>query len=125
MIEVRPYIDSAGRNSFGRWYDAQEDEVKTRITFYLDRLERGSSAAKGVGAGVMELRLNFASGYRIYFGREGETLVILPAGGTKKRQQLDVADAQQLWREYKQRKRENDATYDKLQRDGKGRPPKE
>jgi putative addiction module killer protein len=72
----------------------------------LDRLERGSSTAKGVGVGVMQLRLNFGPGYRIYFGKDGEMLVILLGGGTKKRQQLDIVAAQQLWREYKQRKRE-------------------
>jgi putative addiction module killer protein len=54
----------------------------------------------------MELRLDFGPGYRIYFGKDGEMLVILLGGGTKKRQQLDIVAAQQLWREYKQRKRE-------------------
>jgi putative addiction module killer protein len=72
----------------------------------LDRLQRGGSAAKGVGAGVIELKLDFGPGYRVYFGRDGATLVILLGGGTKKRQQSDIVAAQQLWREYKERKRE-------------------
>jgi putative addiction module killer protein len=50
--------------------------------------------------------MDFGPGYRVYFGKDGETLVILLGGGTKKRQQPDIAAAQQLWREYKQRKRE-------------------
>ena len=45
-------------------------------------------------------------GYRIYFGRDGERLVILLGGGTKKRQQDDVHKAQNLWADYKQRKKE-------------------
>ena len=106
MIEVRQYVDRQGRNPFERWFGKLDDEVQARIAVALYRLERGSSAAKGVGAGVMELRLDFGPGYRIDFGKDGETLVILLGGGTKKRQDNDIVGAQQLWREYKQRKRE-------------------
>jgi putative addiction module killer protein len=71
------------------------------------RLGSGNfSAAKGVGAGVFELRLNFGPGYRIYFGSDGDQLVILLAGGSKKRQQSDIEAAHALWAEYKKRKRE-------------------
>jgi putative addiction module killer protein len=52
------------------------------------------------------VRLDFGPGYRIYFGKDGETLVILLGGGTKKRQQADIANARALWQEYRQRKRE-------------------
>jgi len=73
----------------------------------LDRIEQGNfSLAKGVGAGVLELRLDFGPGYRVYFGKDGEVLVILLGGGSKKRQQADIEAAQALWREYKMRKRE-------------------
>lgn len=73
----------------------------------LDRLERGNfSVAKGVGSGVFELRLDFGPGYRVYFGKDGERLVILLGGGTKKRQQADIDTAIAHWKEYKQRKRE-------------------
>ena len=54
-----------------------------------------------------KLRLDFGPGYRVYFGKDGEALVILLGGGTKKRQQADIADAQMLWREYKRRKAED------------------
>ena len=63
-------------------------------------------AAKGVGLGVMELRIDFGPGYRIYFAKDGATLVILLGGGTKRRQQVDIEAAQHLSREYKQRKLE-------------------
>ncbi len=62
--------------------------------------------AKGVGAGVSETRIDFGPGYRVYFGKDGDTLIILRGGGTKMRQQKDVEAAQDLWREYKQRKRQ-------------------
>ncbi|WP_258162750.1 addiction module killer protein [Rhizobium sp. TH2] len=48
--------------------------------------------------------MNFGPGYRIYFGYEGKELIILVAGGSKARQQNDIAEAQSRWRDYKQRK---------------------
>jgi putative addiction module killer protein len=84
-----------------------DDGTQARITVLLDRLERGNfSVAKGVGSGVFELRLDFGPGYRVYFGKDGERLVILLGGGTKKRQQADIDTAIAHWKEYKQRKRE-------------------
>jgi putative addiction module killer protein len=105
VIEIRQYIDCRGRNPFGRWFEKLDEEVQARVTVSLDRLERGNfSVAKGVGAGVYELRLDFGPGYRIYFGKDGERLIVLLGGGTKRHQQVDIEAAQVLWREYKRRK---------------------
>jgi putative addiction module killer protein len=69
-------------------------------------LEQGSfGSVKGVGEGVLEYRIDFGPGYRVYFGRDGDTLIILLNGGTKKRQQRDINDAHKYWLEYKQSKR--------------------
>jgi len=107
VTEVRQYVDRLGRNPFDRWFGKLDDDVQARVAVALDRLERGNvSAAKGIGAGVFELRLDFGPGYRVYFGKDGERLVILLGGGTKKRQQDDIATAQALWQEYKSRKKE-------------------
>jgi len=62
------------------------------------------SAFKGVGGGVLEYRVDFGPGYRVYFGLDGDTLVILLGGGTKKRQQRDIEIAKSRWTDYKQRK---------------------
>jgi len=64
------------------------------------------SNAKSVGAGLQEYRIDFGPGYRIYFGRDGERLVILLGGGTKARQQDDIRRAQALWSDYRRRKKE-------------------
>jgi putative addiction module killer protein len=55
-------------------------------------------------AGVLEYRIDFGPGYRIYFGKDGDALVILLGGGTKKGQQHDIAAAHARWKGYKQRK---------------------
>lgn len=107
MIEIRQYVDRLGRNPFERWFKNLDGSVRARITVFLERLEFGNlSAVKAIGAGLFELRLDFGPGYRVYFGKDGETIVILLGGGTKKRQQADIDSAGELWREYKQRKRE-------------------
>ncbi len=73
----------------------------------IARMEGGNlSNAKGVGAGVFECRIDFGPGYRVYFGRDGSTLVILLGGGTKKRQRNDIAAARGFWTDHKARKRQ-------------------
>lgn len=107
MIEIRQYIDRSGRNPFDRWFKRLDDATQARIVVSLDRLERGNlSGAKSAGGGVLELRLDFGPGFRVYFGRDGERLVILLGGGTKRGQRADIDKACALWVEYKRRKRE-------------------
>ena len=72
----------------------------------LIRMEWGNfSNVKGVGAGVLECRIDIGPAYRVYFGKDGDALIILLGGGTKKRQQHDIETARILWQEYKRRKR--------------------
>ncbi|MDR3772308.1 MAG: type II toxin-antitoxin system RelE/ParE family toxin [Terracidiphilus sp.] len=107
MIEIRHYIDRMGRNPFQKWFEELDGGTRARIAVALDRLERGNfSAVKGVGAGVFELRMDFGPGYRVYFGKDGDRIVILLGGGAKKRQQNDIDSASALWRGYKEQKRE-------------------
>ena len=71
----------------------------------LERMADGNlSNVKPVGRGVLEYRIDFGPGYRIYFGRDGELLVILLAGGTKKRQQEDIRAAKTNWVDYRKRR---------------------
>jgi putative addiction module killer protein len=78
--------------------------VKVRAA--IARLETGNlSNTKGVGQGVFECRVNFGPGYRVYFGKDGQRLVVLLGGGTKKRQPKDIEAARDLWSSYKVRKR--------------------
>ena len=104
-VEIREYLDDAGRSPFGRWFDGLDATAAAKVTTALARVEQGNfSNVKGVGAGVFEYRIDFGPGYRVYFGKDGDTLVILVGGGTKKRQAQDIAVAQERWGDYKQRK---------------------
>jgi len=69
-----------------------------QVAIALARMEQGNfSKLKGVGAGVFEYKIDFGPGYRIYFGKDGDRLVILIGGGTKKSQQQDIAAAHECW----------------------------
>lgn len=104
-IAIRSFVDSNGRVPFQVWLDSLDRQTQARITVALTRLARGNrSRVKGVGGGVAELKLDFGPGYRIYFGQDGETLIILLAGGTKRRQNEDIATARARWAEYKELK---------------------
>jgi len=73
----------------------------------VNRMEQGIfSNVKGAGAGVYEYRIDFGPGYRIYFGKDGDRLVILLAGGAKKRQDANISAAKAHWCDYKRRKRQ-------------------
>ena len=106
VIELRGYIDEKGNRRFANWQDALDPIAAAKVTIALTRMELGNfSRTKGVGAGVYEYKIDFGPGYRIYFGRDGNTLVILIGGGTKKRQSQDIEAAQSCWADYKRRKK--------------------
>lgn len=70
-------------------------------------MEQGNfSNVKGLGGGVVEFRIHFGPGYRVYFGKDGDRLVILLGGGTKKRQQADIETARTYWQDYERRKKQ-------------------
>ena len=106
MNEIREYLGIDGRSLFGEWFDRLNSEAARRATTALYRLGLGNfSNVKGVGSGVFEYRIDFGAGYRVYFGKDGERIVILLCGGTKQRQQNDIALAIECWQDYKRQKR--------------------
>ena len=105
MIELREYLDSLGRAPFSRWFNRLDAVAAARVAVALQRMQEGNlSNAKSVGEGVSEYRIDFGPGYRVYFGRDGVSLIILLSGGTKKRQQADITAAKEYWADYKARK---------------------
>ena len=103
---MREYVDARGRVPYRDWIVRLDTVTRVRVITAALRIENGNfSGAKGVGSGVYELRLDFGAGYRVYFGKDGERIVILLGGGSKQRQQRDIAAARELWTEYKRRKK--------------------
>lgn len=105
-MDIREYHDRDGQSPFALWFEALDALAAAKVTVAVTRMAEGNmSNVKGVGAGILEYRIDFGPGYRIYFGRDGERIVILLAGGTKKRQQRDIAAAQAYWNDFKTRKK--------------------
>jgi putative addiction module killer protein len=105
MIEVREYLDRNGSSAYKLWFDRLNAQAAAKVATALTRLSLGNmSNVRGVGSGVFELRIDFGPGYRVYFGKDGDNLIILLGGGTKQRQQRDIKAASASWQDYKRRK---------------------
>lgn len=105
MFEIREYVES-GKSPFAEWFDSLDGVTAARVDKYIRRLEAGNfGAAKALNEGVFELRLDFGPGYRVYYGRNGKTIIILLGGGSKRRQSADIAAAIERWKKFKQEKR--------------------
>ena len=102
--ELREYLED-GKSPFAKWFDGLAPVVAARVDKYLRRMEHGSLGdSKSVGAGVQELRINYGPGYRVYYGRDGERLIVLLGGGDKRKQSRDIAEAQKRWKLYKKQR---------------------
>jgi putative addiction module killer protein len=106
MIEVVSYVAEDGTVPFEAWFDRLDTQAALKVRTAIARIEAGNLGdIKPVGQGVVERRITFGPGYRVYFGQDGATLVILLCGGTKKRQSKDIDRAQAFWEDYKRRKK--------------------
>ncbi|MDA8051968.1 MAG: type II toxin-antitoxin system RelE/ParE family toxin [Rhodospirillales bacterium] len=98
MLDVRYYLAGDGRSPFQEWFSGLDAAAGAKVTVAVARLEQGNlSNVKPVGEEVLEYRIDWGPGYRVYFGRDGDVLVILLTGGTKQRQQRDIEAAKALW----------------------------
>ncbi len=104
-FEIREFVEN-GRSPYAEWHDTLDSVTAERVDRYMLRLEQGNfGAVKTLPAGVFEVRMDFGPGYRVYFGRAGRAIVILLGGGSKRRQDADIAAAVERWKRYKQTKR--------------------
>jgi len=106
VIELRQYHTAANRSPYADWFNRLDAIAAAKTLIALSRVESGNTSnVKTVGEGVNELRVDFGPGYRIYFGWDGPTLIILLGGGTKKRQNRDIGKCHEYWKDYKSRKK--------------------
>ena len=107
MYEVREYVEPGGRSPFADWFNGLDANLATKVAVALERMRSGNLGdIRSVGSGVLERRIHSGPGLRVYLGRDGDALIILLAGGTKRRQQTDISLAQDRWLDYKRRKQE-------------------
>lgn len=110
IVEVTPrtliiYETTDGKHPFRDWLKSLRDKIiVARIRSRLERVEQGNFGdCKPVGSGVSELRLAFGSGFRIYFGQDGDQVVVLLIGGDKSTQEKDIQLAHEYWADYARR----------------------
>ena len=111
MMRVVEYLTRNGQSPFAKWFDDIDVQAAVKIRRAIARMEVGNFGdSKSIGKGVTEYRLTYGPGYRIYCGRDGDNLVILLVGGTKRRQQNDIARAHEYWVDYKDRMDQENAS---------------
>lgn len=105
-MEVELFVTDDGRRPYAEWYDSLRDTMsKRRINNRLTQVREGNLGdINSVGGGVMEMRLHFGPGYRIYFGRADTTIVLLLCAGDKDTQDSDISIARQHWARYEERR---------------------
>jgi len=105
MIEISDYETEDGRVPLKEWLSSLTDRrARARIVARLDRMSTGNFGdCKPLNAGVWELRIDHGPGYRVYYSKTGNTVVLLLIGGDKRRQQADIETALAYLADWKRR----------------------
>ena len=106
LKEIRLYQTSTGKSPYELWLEGLKDaKARYIIRTRIDRLAYGlPGKCEPVGQGVFELKIYYGPGYRIYFGQDGQMIVVLLCGGDKSTQSQDIGQAKLYWQDYKRRK---------------------
>ena len=101
IIEFTEYLDANGTSPFAKWFDTLDAVAAARVRVYMTRVELGNySNVEPIGAGLSEIKIDFGLGYRVYFRKEREILLLLLGGSTKKGQQKAIDAAKLAWKKY-------------------------
>lgn len=104
-IRIIEYLDQQSRSPFALWFEGLSAPAAAKVTAGIYQMAAGNwSNVKGVGHGVFERKIDFGPGYRIYFGKDGDRLVILLGGSSKQRQHQAIEAAQTRWVDYRRRR---------------------
>jgi len=105
MYEIRDYLTPDGHDPYIEWLSALADRMaKARVATRVQRMGGGNFGdCKPLGGGVWELRIAHGPGYRVYYARAGERLILLLVGGDKRRQQADINAALDYWEDWQRR----------------------
>lgn len=109
-FSVFEYTTDEGHRPFRAWLDSLDLVTRARVQARLFRFELGNLGDhKSVGGGVWEARLQFGPGYRIYFAKDGTTILLLLTGGDKATQSKDIDRARRYWARYCEEKEDGEA----------------
>ncbi|HCC53843.1 MAG TPA: addiction module protein [Desulfobulbaceae bacterium] len=102
--KVVEYLREDGTSPYEEWFMGLDTVAAAKITTVKLKMEQGNLSKVKWFRGIGEYRLDWGPDYRVYIGRDGERLIILLGGGTKKGQQKDIDRAETIWEDYKKRK---------------------
>lgn len=107
MIEIRHYVSRAGKDIFDDWLTELADaRAQAKIATRINRLAAGNFGdCKSLHQGLFELRIDWGSGYRVYYAMIGRESVLLLCGGDKRRQAADIKRALEYLKDYQERSR--------------------
>ena len=105
-MRVQEYVKEDGSNPYQKWFDGLDAIAAAKVTVAKSRFELGNTSNIKWFEGIGEYRIDWGAGYRIYLAQDGNQLIVLFGGGTKKGQQSDIERAKNLHQEYKRRKKE-------------------
>jgi len=103
-LNVVEYVRQDGTNPYKSWFDGLPAQAAVKVATATLRLQMGNTSSVKWFSGIGEYRIDWGPGYRIYLAKDGDDLIILLGGGTKKNQRADVEKAKVMWAEYKLRK---------------------
>ena len=126
MIEVKAYTKATGAEPIGEWLKSIKDtKTKSIIMKSLTKLQTGLIGNTApVGEGVMEIKIHYSEGYRIYYAYHNNELIILLCGGSKSSQKRDIARAKEYWKEHMSRYAEREIKDEKHKRNSSRRTQK-
>ena len=103
---AEPYVKEDGKIPYDEWLHKLKDlKVKAKVAVRVDRAARGNFGShRELQSGVFELKEDFGPGYRIYFGIDGDEIIVLLVGGDKGSQNRDISKAKEYWTDYLGRK---------------------
>jgi putative addiction module killer protein len=97
-IRVEEYVREDGSSPYEKWFDSLDPQSAAKVTTAKLRLELGNTSSIKWFAGMGECVIDWGPAYRIYLARDGESLIVLLGGGTKRGQQRDIDQAKPCWR---------------------------
>ena len=104
-LRVEEYVREDGSVPFKGWFERLDPHAAAKAATAVTRLSLGNTSNVKWFSGIGEIRVDWGPGYRVYLAKDGEALILLFCGGTKKRQQADIATALSFHDEYKARKK--------------------